>query len=70
LIQQREERTERRCPNEREESTDQERAGGACAKMCAARKSDGTQTEFNTRISENSEAKTSALMPGDGGQCV
>jgi hypothetical protein len=39
LIQQPEERTERRCPNEREESTDQECAGGACAKMCALRKS-------------------------------
>src|SRR5215475_13297848 len=50
LIQRRYERTVPRCPHEAGQSTDQECAGGACAKRCALRKSGLTQVGVSASV--------------------
>jgi hypothetical protein len=48
----------------REEPTDQEPAGGACAKMCAPRKIDSTQWGLNNEIFERCNAVVGAIITG------
>jgi len=48
----------------REEPTDQERAGGACAKMWALRKSDSTHWGLSAGIFERCNAVEGAIITG------